>query len=103
MIQPSIMGTVKAHPRSLARARYEGGATAAELSILCYREIMRLFKEGRVPFDVARNAVRLASDELEERVLERSVTWAPHPERAQLFEPYSSPYMIHFSENDPGS
>ena len=73
---------IQANPRILARARYEHKETPGELTNLFYAEIMRCRQEGRVPYDVALEALRLAVDELEDKMADESVSWADEPAKA---------------------
>jgi len=67
---------IRANPRPLARARYEHDASPEELRDLFFREVMRCQKEGRVPFDVARDAFQMAADTCEDRLVAESVGFA---------------------------
>lgn len=70
---------IKANPRPLSRARYERDATPDEMRVMTYTEAMRIVQEGRVPYDVAIDALKMAVDELEDSLAEESLTFATDP------------------------
>ena len=61
--------------RALARARYEQGDPPEVLAVKACAEIMSLFEQGRVPFDVAEKALELCSDELTDKMAEGGASW----------------------------
>lgn len=67
---------IKANPRHLARARYEGGMSAQQIAMLLSDEIMRTVEEGRVPWNVALTGVGMALSEIEEKLAVESLSWA---------------------------
>jgi transposase-like protein len=74
--QEAAQVRIKANPRPLSRARYEHDATPAEMRVLLYKETMRTVKEGRVPYEVAIEALKMAVDELEDSMAEESLSFA---------------------------
>ena len=73
---------IASNPRPLARARYEREESPEQLTNLFYKEIVRCRQEGRVPYDVALAALRLAVDELEDKMADESISWADEPAKA---------------------
>ena len=69
--------------RSLARLRYEGDASAAQIVIVGYHKIMEFFTAGRVPINCQRDICVLAEMEIEDKLAEQSVSWAENPARAR--------------------
>lgn len=67
---------IKANPRHLARARYEGGKSAQQIAILLSEEVMRTVEDGRVPWNVALTGLGMAISEIEDRLAEESLSWA---------------------------
>jgi transposase-like protein len=78
---------IKANPRPLARARYEHDATPDEMRNAFYREIVRCREQGRVPYDVALDALQMAVDELQDIMDNESVSWAGDPATAPTTAP----------------
>lgn len=68
--------TIKANPRHLARARYEGGASAQQIAMRLSEEVIRTIEEGRVPWNVALTGLGLAMSEIEDKLAEESLSWA---------------------------
>lgn len=66
---------IKANPRHLARARYEGGKSAQQIALLLAAEIERTITEGRVPWNVALVGLGIAVDEIERKFDAESVSW----------------------------
>ncbi len=66
---------IKANPRHLARARYEGGKTAQQIAILLAAEIERTITEGRVPWNVALVGLGIAVDEIERKFDAEAPSW----------------------------
>ena len=66
---------VRANPRHLARARYEGGKTASELALLVAAEAERMITEGRVPWNVAITGLGIALDELDRKFDAEAPSW----------------------------
>jgi AcrR family transcriptional regulator len=67
---------IKANPRHLARARYEGGMTAQQIALKLSEEVMRTIEEGRVPWNVALTGLGIAVSEIEDKLAEESLSWA---------------------------
>lgn len=66
---------IKANPRHLARARYEGGKSASQIAILFAAEIDRMATEGRVPWNVALTGILIAQDEFERKFDAECPSW----------------------------
>lgn len=67
--------TIRANPRHLARARYEGGKSASELAIMVAAEVDRMITEGRVPWNVAITGLGIAIDEIERKFDAEAPSW----------------------------
>lgn len=66
---------IKANPRHLARARYEGGMTAQQIAMKLAEEVLRTVEEGRVPWNVALTGIGIAASEIEDKLAEESLSW----------------------------
>jgi len=73
--------TTQRLPRSrpLARARCEHQVPADVLAALFYQELMETIQDGRVPLDVATNALEMAQDEVRDRLAEESLSFVKNP------------------------
>lgn len=58
---------VKTKTRALFRRNYDELLSHDDLAALSYREIMRLFKDARIPLAAAKKAIQMAQAELEDR------------------------------------
>lgn len=66
---------IRANPRHLARARYEGGKSAQQIAMALSEETIRMVEAGRVPWNVALVGLGLAISEIEDRLAAESPSW----------------------------
>ena len=59
---------IKANPRAIRRARTERNEPDHVIRQLAYREFHRVVTEGRVPDDVAREALQMVMDDIEDKL-----------------------------------
>ena len=81
--QEAANAKIRANPRPLARARYEGDATPEEMRDLLFKEIMRCRKEGRVPYDITIFALEMALDTCRDILAQESISCAENYARAR--------------------
>lgn len=75
---------IKANPRPLARARYERDGDPEALQNAFMLEVIRCRTEGRVPYDVAIEALEMALDEFRDKMADESISWAEDPVNAPV-------------------
>jgi hypothetical protein len=72
---PASRPVAQSNPRPIRRA-IERGEPERAISVLLYREIMRLVEDSRAGLDSAVKAVAMAASELDDRRAEASLSWA---------------------------